>query len=146
MKLSTTRFGVVEVEDGKVINFPRGLIGFKDLTRYCVLPHKDPIKWLHSADDPDLAFMVSNPFEFFPEYSFKVEDFVEEYLGCYSVADVLVFVILTVTDNKLYANLKSPIIINTSNMRGAHLVLSDDTIPVRTLVTSPVATQRAAYY
>ncbi|QWR76950.1 flagellar assembly protein FliW [Candidatus Magnetomonas plexicatena] len=145
MKLSTTRFGAVEVEDNRIISFPRGLIGFKDLTRYCVLPHKEPIKWLHSVDDPDVAFMVSNPFEFFPDYSFKVEDFVEEYLGCYGVENVLVFVILTVTDNKLYVNLKSPIIINTSNMKGAHLVLSDDSIPVRTLVTSPVATQQSVH-
>ncbi|MEO5356455.1 MAG: flagellar assembly protein FliW [Nitrospirae bacterium YQR-1] len=145
MRFNTTRFDMVEIDDDKVITFPRGIIGFKDLKHFCILPYKEPVKWLHATDDPDVAFIVTDPFEFFPYYSFRIEDFVEEYLGCNNVEDILVLVILNVDGKKLYANLKSPIIINTSNMKGAHLVLSDDSIPIRTLVANPLAAPQAAY-
>ncbi|MBF0566558.1 MAG: flagellar assembly protein FliW [Nitrospirae bacterium] len=131
MKFSTTRFDVVEVGDDKIIDFPRGVIGFKELKRFVILPHSEPIQWMQAVDDSDVAFIVTDPFPIFPEYSFKVDDFVEEYLECKDVKDVMCLVILTVEDHKLMAHLKTPIIINTSSMRAAHLVLDADSIPVK---------------
>jgi flagellar assembly factor FliW len=140
MKINTTRFDVVEVEDEKVINFPRGVIGFKNLTRFCLLPYKEPIQWLQSVDDPDVAFIVSDPFILFTDYAFKVEDFVEEYLDCNEIEDLMVLVILIVEDNQLFANLRSPILVNSENMRAAHLFIEDDSISMKALVPCPPTT------
>ncbi|MBF0487025.1 MAG: flagellar assembly protein FliW [Nitrospirae bacterium] len=137
MKINTTRLGEVEVDDGKIISFPRGIIGFKKLTRFCLLPYKDPIQWLQSVDDPDVAFIVSDPFSLFNNYGFKVEDFVEEYLECKKIEDMAVFVILVVENNQLFANLKSPILINSANMRAAHLFIADDSVSMKALVERP---------
>ncbi|MEO5359769.1 MAG: flagellar assembly protein FliW [Nitrospirota bacterium] len=134
MKINTTRFDVVEVDEERIINFPRGVIGFKNLTRFCLLPYKEPIQWLQSVDDPDVAFIVSNPFVLFNNYAFKVEDFVEEYLDCKDVGDLLVFVILIVENNQLYANLRSPILLNSKNLKAAHLYIEDDTVSIKSPV------------
>ncbi|MBF0404903.1 MAG: flagellar assembly protein FliW [Nitrospirae bacterium] len=131
MKINTTRFDVVEVDEERIINFPRGIIGFTNLTRFCLLPYKEPIQWLQSVDDPDVAFIVSNPFVLFNNYAFKVEDFVEEYLDCKDVGDLLVFVILIVENNQLYANLRSPILLNIKNLKAAHLYIEDDTVSIK---------------
>lgn len=137
MKIKTTRFDEVEVEDEKIIHFPRGVIGFKNLTRFCLLPYKEPIRWLQSVDDPDVAFIVSDPFILFNNYGFKVEDFVEEYLECKDIADMAVFVMLVVENNQLFANLKSPILVNSANMKAAHLFIEDESVSMKALVAYP---------
>ena len=137
MKINTTRFDVVEVDDERIMHFPRGVIGFKKLTRFCLLPYKDPIQWLQSVDDPDVAFIVSDPFMLFNNYAFKVEDFVEEYLDCKEIEDLMVLVILVVDNNQLYANLRSPILVNSENMRAAHLFIEDESVSMKELVPCP---------
>ena len=58
MKLSTRIFGEVEIEDSKIINFPNGIIGFPDLTRFTLIHDeeeesgKNTIRWLQSIDEP----------------------------------------------------------------------------------------------
>ncbi|MCG6551376.1 MAG: flagellar assembly protein FliW [Candidatus Magnetominusculus sp. LBB02] len=137
MKINTTRFGDVEVEEDKIIHFPRGVIGFKSLTRFCMLPFKEPVQWLQAVDDPDVAFIVCDPFALFTNYGFKVEDFVEEYLDCKEIEDIVVFVLLVVENNQLFANLRSPILVNSANMKAAHLFIADESVSMKALVEYP---------
>jgi flagellar assembly factor FliW len=126
MKVNTTRFGEIDIEDNKIISFPLGIPGFPHLNRYFLLDYKDPIKWLHAVDDSDVAFIVTDPFVLFPDYSITVGDDAEEFLEIKKPADVVILVILTVADNKLNANLKAPIIANTSNLKATQIILEDD--------------------
>ncbi|MCI4625392.1 MAG: flagellar assembly protein FliW [Candidatus Magnetoovum sp. WYHC-5] len=137
MRVVTTRFDAVEVDDDKIITFPLGMAGFEDLKRYFLLAHKDPIKWLQAVDDPDVAFIITEPFGLFPDYSFNVHTSVEEFLEVKSVDDILVFVILSVNEGKLTANLRAPIVINFKNMRAAQVLLEDDRVPVRFYINIP---------
>ena len=126
MKLTTTRFGEIEIQEDSVLNFPFGIPGFPDLKRFIVIDYKDPIKWLHSVEDPDIAFIITVPFVLFPEYSFTIKDDVEEFLGIKEASDVLIFAILAVSDNNLMANLKAPVVINISNKKAVQILLEDD--------------------
>ena len=126
MKLSTTRFGEIEIQEESIINFPFGIPGFPDLKRFVIIDYKDPIKWLHSVEDPDIAFIITVPFVLFPEYSFTIKDDVEEFLGIKEASDVLIFAILAVSDNNLMANLKAPVVINISNKKAVQILLEDD--------------------
>jgi flagellar assembly factor FliW len=126
MKINTTRFGEIEVEEDKLINFPLGVPGFTHLKRYFLIDYRDPIKWLHAVDDPDVAFIVTDPFALFTDYSITVADEVEELLGIKDAGDTVVLVILTVADNILNANLKAPIIVNASNLKAAQIILEDE--------------------
>ncbi|MCL4458258.1 MAG: flagellar assembly protein FliW [Nitrospirae bacterium] len=126
MKINTTRFGEVEIDDNKIIHFPLGIPGFPDLKRYFLIDYKDPIKWLHAVDDPDTAFITASPFPFFPDYSFAMKDDVETFLEINKPADAAIIVILIVADNALHANLKAPIIINSSTLKGVQILLDDE--------------------
>ena len=71
MEVQTTRFGVIEIADERVIEFPKGLLGFPGMKRYCLLqPCEDALFfWLQSLDDPGLAFVVTDPSLFVADYS-----------------------------------------------------------------------------
>ena len=70
MQVRTTRFGTVEIAEDRVICFPKGLLGFSEFRKYCLLePAEDSaFFWLQSLDDPSLAFVVTDP-SFVPDYS-----------------------------------------------------------------------------
>ena len=126
MKLTTTRFGEIEIQEDSILSFPFGIPGFPSLKRFVVIDYKDPIKWLHSVEDPDVAFIVTVPFVLFPEYSFTIKDDVEEFLGIKESSDVVIFAILSVSDNNLMANLKAPLVVNISNKKAVQILLEDD--------------------
>ncbi|KJR43376.1 Flagellar assembly factor FliW [Candidatus Magnetoovum chiemensis] len=130
MKINTTRFDEIEIDEDKIITFPRAIAGFENLRRYFLLAHKDPVKWLHSVEDPDVAFLVVEPFGIIEEYSFKLVDEIEAFLELSSIDNALVLVILSVTNNKLTANLRLPLIINTDNLVGVQLILDDNRVPI----------------
>ena len=70
-KIDSTRFGEIEFDDERVITLPQGIIGFGDKKRFVLVQpdEKDAVFfWLHSADDPDLAFVVTDPRYFIPDY------------------------------------------------------------------------------
>ncbi|MDI6729355.1 MAG: flagellar assembly protein FliW [Thermodesulfovibrionales bacterium] len=143
MKINTTRFGEIEIEENKIINFPLGIPGFANLKRYILLDYKDPIKWLHAVDDPDIAFIVTEPFGLFPDYSLTIEDDVEQFLEITDVAETIVLVILNVADNSLNANLKAPIIVNISKLKATQIILEDERYSFRVPVPSLSTTQQS---
>ncbi len=63
MNVETTRFGVVDVDESRIITFPTGLLGFSSFTRYALLqPDEDAaFFWLQCIDAPELAFVVTDP-------------------------------------------------------------------------------------
>ena len=127
MQVKTTRFGVVEIADDKVINFPQGLLGFPEHTRYCLLePGEDAcFFWLQSIDEPALAFVVTDPALFFKEYEVPVRAEQAQSLSIDNVEDAQIFVIVNKVGQVLTANLQGPLLVNTLNLTGQQLVLAD---------------------
>ncbi|MFI4882744.1 MAG: flagellar assembly protein FliW [Phycisphaerales bacterium JB064] len=127
MQVKTTRFGVVEIADDKVITFTQGLLGFPDHRRYCLLePGEDAcFFWLQSVDEPGLAFVVTDPALFFKEYEVPIRPEQAESLTIEKVEDAQVFVIVNKVGEVLTANLQGPLLINTLNLTGQQLVLAD---------------------
>lgn len=126
MKINTTRFGEITVEEEKMINFPMGIPGFPQLKRYVLIDYKDPVKWLHAVDDPDVAFIVTDPFSIFSDYSVKVGDDVERFLEIKGPQDTIILTILTVAGDCITANLKAPIIFNISNFKAIQVLMDDE--------------------
>jgi flagellar assembly factor FliW len=65
VKVSTARFGEVEVTDDRVLVFPEGLPGFEG-KQYVLLerPETPSIEWLQSLSDPNVSLMVLDPSRF----------------------------------------------------------------------------------
>ena len=63
MKVRTTRFGEVEIDPTRLLVFPHGLLGFARFRTFALLQPDDRgvFYWLQSIEDPELAFVVTDP-------------------------------------------------------------------------------------
>ena len=127
MDVRTTRFGDIEIAEDRVITFPSGLLGFPEMTRYCLLQPGDDacFFWLQSLDDPDLAFVVTDPTLFVSDYSVPVRAEQMEALSLSRIEDAQVFSIVNKVDDKLTGNLQGPLVINTLTRVGEQVVVAE---------------------
>jgi len=127
MEVRTTRFGVIDIAEDRVITFKDGLLGFSDRKRFCLLQPGDDacFFWLQCVDDPNLAFVVTDPTFFEQEYSVPIRPEQMDTLGITRLEDAQVFVIVNKIDDQLTGNLQGPLIINTLGKIGEQVVLSD---------------------
>ena len=127
MEVRTTRFGVIQIAEDRVITFPRGLLGFPQARRYCLLePGEDAcFFWLQSLDEPGLAFVVTDPALFVAEYSVPIRAEQMEEMGIGSLDEAQVFVIVNKRENVLTGNLQGPLVVHVGKRTGEQLVLSD---------------------
>ena len=127
MKVKTTRFGEIEVDQERVMRFPKGLLGFPDEQEFVLLQTNDEgnFFWLQSTARSELAFVVSDPLLFMPDYQvpIKEEDF--EQIELKQMADAQLLIIVNKIDRTLTGNLQGPLVINATNRLGRQLVLSE---------------------
>jgi len=127
MIVRTTRFGDVDIAEDRVITFPKGLLGFAERKRFCLLePAEDAcFYWLQSLDEPTLAFVVTDPSWFFTDFAVPVRPEQMEELRLAQLTDAQVFVIVNKVDQTLTGNLQGPLIVNTVTRTGEQFVLAD---------------------
>lgn len=136
MQLQTKNFGEITVNENDIITFPAGIPGFEDLKRYTLLGKQETealFFWLQSIEEPNLAFVVVDPFAVNPEYYVDVDDSETEEIQIKDPEDVLTLAIVTVPENvkNTSVNLKAPVLINLKNNMGKQIVMKNDTFPVK---------------
>ncbi len=135
--IQTARFGEVSVDEERVIQFIEPILGFSDSARYVILDHAEdsPFKWLQSADDPELAFVVTNPKLFGIDYEFALSDETAEHLTLHSAEDALVMTIVNIPQedpSKMTTNLLGPIVVNQASRKALQVVLHDSGYSTKT--------------
>ena len=127
MNVQTTRFGSVEVDDDRVLDFASGLLGFSSYTRFVLLqPNEDGVFfWLQSIEAPELAFVITDPQIWVPDYEAIIRKEQMETLSLERLEDAQVFVIVNKYDNALTANMQGPLVMNLRNQEAMQLVLAD---------------------
>lgn len=127
MIIETSRFGPLEVDSDRLINFTEGILGFPEQHEYALIQTGEGsgFYWLQSICTPDLAFVVCDPRLFVTDYQVpvKLED-----LQCIELdkADnAQVFVIVNKAGDLLTGNFQGPLVINVVNRNARQLVLSD---------------------
>jgi flagellar assembly factor FliW len=129
MLIRSVRFGSFEVEASRSLHFDEGLLGFPDSSTYVVVEVEDtPYVWLQSADEPEVAFLATSPFLFFPGYDLELGDQEQGALDVEDRSQVEVLALLTVhriVDEpvNITANLLGPIVVNTETRKACQLVL-----------------------
>lgn len=127
MNIESPRFGTLVVEPSRIIEFPRGMVGFEDLRRFSLFhPEGETPAYfiLQSLDDPSVAFNVADPARFGFEHEIALSDAEAaeiQYDGTEaSAANMAVVVMLTkeAPGVPLRANLKAPVVINLEARRG----------------------------
>ncbi|MEC1154191.1 flagellar assembly protein FliW [Cytobacillus horneckiae] len=129
MKIETKYQGTIEVNKEDVILFATGLPGFADDSQFVLLPFLDDLPYfiLQSIQSRDLAFVVVDPYPFFQDYQYKLNDAAVQSLKIEHPEDVATFVILTLKEPfaNTTANLQGPIVINVKEKLGKQLILND---------------------
>ena len=127
MNLETTRFGNVEIDDDRVINFSSGLLGFSSYSKFVLLqPDEQGVFfWLQSTEAPDLAFVVTDPALWITDYQANIRKDQMQELGMNELADAQVLVIVNKRDDSITSNLQGPLVINVQGRIGMQLVLAD---------------------
>jgi flagellar assembly factor FliW len=135
MRVETTRFGSIEIDESTLITMPSGLPGFETRTRFCLVRHRagENFQWLQSVEEPGLAFVVIQPSEYFEDYEVEIGDSDVDKLRLANAGDALVLTIVTIrdgsaksSDSVITANLAAPIVINSKNNIGAQVVLQNE--------------------
>ncbi len=147
-KFHTARFGEVEISPSEIITLPEGLLGFNHIHRYVLLkdPEQAPFLWFQSLDDPDLAFVVVDPFIFFPGYEIQVKpmELATIQLDDLTKATVLTIVTIPPDPMNLTANLRGPLVINSEKNIGKQLVLIDDRYHTKHFLLKDIPPELAA--
>ena len=133
MRIETSRFGTVNVDESGIISFSRGILGFPYEKQYVLIPHGPDscFYWLQSVDNPELAFVVINPFVIAADYAFEIPDPVLDDLCITDAGNVKILVLVSIRKNgingndgaSVTANMLGPLVINTENMSAAQVVL-----------------------
>jgi flagellar assembly factor FliW len=124
----TLRFGEIEIEESRVIKMPDGMLGFPD-RRFTILApsNQDRFFWLQSLDNPELAFVVTEPAMFVQGYEFNMTS--EEY-GCLQLnpgSDAVILTVVTMARDvmEMTLNLQGPIVVNPEKMLAKQIVLEE---------------------
>jgi flagellar assembly factor FliW len=138
MKIGTTRFGSLDVDESALVTFPAGLVGLGELRRFAVFdgPAGTPFKWLQSAERPELAYVICDPALFARGYRIAVTAEDLSPIAVRQVSDAVVSVILSIPDDwrLMTANMAGPLVFNVPRRLGMQLVLSDAAWSVRHMV------------
>ena len=127
-KINTLRFGELEIEEQDVVRFADGIPAFEDEHEFVVLPYEEgtPYMFLQSMATPELAFLMTDPFVFFPDYSFELDDENMDKLEIKTMDDVLVCTLISIPRSgvaDMTTNLLAPVVINRHTMQAKQIVL-----------------------
>lgn len=129
MKITTARFGEIEVVQENVITFNRGILGFGELHKFILFPadetQETPFYFLQSVEEGEVCFFLLDTFSFYPEYDFELDEDSVSDLNIERPEDVLTFTIVTAKESLKDAttNLKAPVIINNNQKLAKQVVL-----------------------
>ncbi len=135
MKVNTTRFGELQVNNEDIINFSEGLLGFENLSKFFVVDPGDStlILWLQSIEDATIAFPIIEPKIFKPDYVAKLLPADMNSVKLENISDAKIYSILTIPSDitTMSANLKAPIVINNDKKVARQIVLQDNKLSVK---------------
>ena len=132
MKIETTRFGQIDIQAEKIIQMPHGIPGFPDQRQFVIFEHKQdsPFLWYQSVDEPALAFVITDPFVFKPDYSVDIPKVLKDLAWDpdTQLDQLQVYVIVNIPKGKpeeMTANLMGPLLVNQVTREAVQVVLTD---------------------
>ncbi|MEH7124266.1 flagellar assembly protein FliW [Bacillus sp. JJ1773] len=131
MKINTRYHEEIEVNEEDKIFFGSGIPGFPQEKEFVILPlgTDSPFSILQSINNEELGFVISEPFSFYKEYEFDLEESVVSQLDIEKKTDIQIYSIITLGDSLTTStiNLQAPVIINRKENKGKQAILNTDT-------------------
>ena len=132
MKIKTTRFGTISINKEKIIDMPFGMLGFPDQKKFVILQHREnsPFFWYQSVDDPTLAFVITSPYLFKPDYEIDLKDALKmmSWNGEAKTNGLEIYIVVNIPKGlpqKMTGNFIGPILISNKVRRAIQIVISN---------------------
>lgn len=143
--IDTKYVGTIDIKKNEIINFSVGLPGFSEEKEFILLdlPGNPTFQILQSIATTGLAFIVTNPYHFYVDYTFKLDDQMLESLQIKQPKDVIVLTIVTVKTpfDTSTLNLKAPIIIHSTRREAKQYILNHSAYMTKAPIVSPNTVQ-----
>lgn len=146
MKKIQSRFGEIEYDPDNTLQFPEGLIGFENLRDFIVMPNEKegPLFWIQSVDDPQLAFILTDPSNFYYDYKVVPDGRERQKLGIDESGDCLVVSVVTVPpDRNITLNLAAPILFAPQTNKALQVILEGTTFSPQTPLPTVASAEEA---
>jgi len=135
MQIDTLRFGTVDVDETKLIEFGDGIPGLEQYRKYALLQFEEsyPIVWLQSMDDRGICLPVLDTFRVLPNYVFDIDEADVKALELKNPDELHVVSVVVIPEDiqGMTVNLAAPIIINTNTGQARQIVLTGTEYNVR---------------
>jgi flagellar assembly factor FliW len=131
MKVETSRFGTLDISEKEIVRFPEGLYGFEKETEFTLLPFnpnvESPMEWMQSLKSTHLAFVITDPYLYLPDYKLKLSEEDKKRVGLEDDDLHLTRAIVTIPENyyEMTANLIAPLVINKEKGIAKQFVLTN---------------------
>lgn len=148
LELKTKFFGIKQISEDQIIQFPEGIYGFSDEKSFFLFKEKkeSPFYWLQSTNKEELAFVIMEPSLIVKDYLPKILPQDLESLRIHSLDECKIFAILTIPENhpeEMTINLQGPILINLKEKLGKQVISLDDNHGVRMKVMDLMEKQKS---
>jgi flagellar assembly factor FliW len=128
--LDTQNFGTIDYDGNSTVEFPHGLPGFEERTRFVALtlPGSKPLVFLQSLEERSLCFVTLPALSIDQDYRLEVCD---EDLALLGLAperqprigeEVACLAVLTFSESGPTANLLAPIVINLRSLKAVQAI------------------------
>jgi flagellar assembly factor FliW len=133
MLVQTSRFGTVRIDPDRVLDFPGGIPGFAGLRRFVLLwaDAREIFWWMQSLEVPEVAFLVTDPGLWVPDFSVPLGHELRRSLGLAEGEDAAVLAIVARSGDRLTANLHSPLVIHPAAGRGVQWLPAESPWPMQ---------------
>ena len=135
MLVQSTRFGELDIAEEQLLEFPHGMPGFAEEKKFVFMEYQpeSPFYFLQSVTDANLAFLMIDPFKFFNDYEFAMDDTLLAEIGLSDENPPLVFNIATIKDTlaTMTVNLAAPVLVNSRDRKAVQLVIEKTEFPLR---------------
>jgi flagellar assembly factor FliW len=122
-------------DDGVLLTFPKGLLGFEQLTKYQLVEPRDayPLKFLQSAESAEVSFICIDPAAVKKDYEVPLGQEEAEALNLESPGDAMILTLVVVPEDprQMTTNLAGPLVVNVKTRLGYQIILNSDRYPLR---------------
>ncbi len=131
VEMAHARIGEIRVREDAIIHFD-GLPGFPEARRFALIREGEDehFQWLACLDDPDLAFVVTDPKLFFPTYAPRLAKPMLRALGADGAEEVVLLAIANLAGDVPRLNLAAPLIVHLASRRAVQSVIDDPALSV----------------
>lgn len=129
MKINTSRFGEIHINENEIITMPEGFLGFPDCNRFVFIDEDKaaPFRMFQSLDNPALAFVLVAPRLVDPDYKINIKPSVLDDLETDIVEELSIYCVVTMAQEiqDVTVNLQGPVLIGQISNLACQIVLVD---------------------